>query len=292
MDVAIRDATVAAAVGDGSVLDALPEIGVRSIEIEVDHYGQAPRLISPTGQPFSVKDAKRLQPLKRVLEERGVRVSALLLETDFSGEHADGHIGSLWRAMHVAATLGAPVVRIDPLARDRTIEPPRVRDNVIRCVRQLISELFPEFEIELGLENHGPIANDPRLLDEILDGIDHPRVGLTLDTGNFYWYGFPLDEVYQLIERYAPRTKHTHIKSINYPPDAANRRREVGYEYKQYCCSLDEGNLDLRRVVRILRGAGYDRDLCIENESLFKHPPEQRLEVLKRDVVALRAALA
>jgi sugar phosphate isomerase/epimerase len=85
--------------------------------------------------------------------------------------------------------------------------------------------------------------------------------------------------------------KHTHVKNINYPPELANVRREVGVGYKDYCCALDEGNIDLARVVRILRAAGYDRDLCIENESLFKHPPEKRANVLRRDVAAVRAAM-
>ena len=44
--------------------------------------------------------------------------------------------------------------------------------------------------------------------------------------------------------------------------------------------------------MRILRAAGYDGDLCIENESLFKHPPENRADVLRRDVAAVRAAMA
>jgi sugar phosphate isomerase/epimerase len=72
----------------------------------------------------------------------------------------------------------------------------------------------------------------------------------------------------------------------------ATVRREVGAGYKEYCCALDEGNIDLARVVRILRAAGYDRDLCIENESLFKHPQETRSDVLRRDVSAERAAMA
>ena len=44
-------------------------------------------------------------------------------------------------------------------------------------------------------------------------------------------------------------------------------------------------------MVRILRDGGYERDLCVEDESLFKHPPAQRLEVIRREVNALREAL-
>jgi sugar phosphate isomerase/epimerase len=115
---------------------------------------------------------------------------------------------------------------------------------------------------------------------------------LTLDTGNFYWFGFPLEEVYRLIEKYAPRTDHTHLKNINFPADLAIRRREIGHGYKQYCCAVHEGNLDLPRVIQILRAARYDGDLCVEDESLFKHPPHQRTAVVRREVEALQAALS
>ena len=82
------------------------------------------------------------------------------------------------------------------------------------------------------------------------------------------------------------------MKNINYPPEIAAMRRPVGLDYGKYCCSLDEGNIDLRRVVRILRAAGYQRDFCIETESLGKVPAEKRLDLLKRDVEAVRMALA
>jgi sugar phosphate isomerase/epimerase len=146
--------------------------------------------------------------------------------------------------------------------------------------------------VDLGIENHGPIANDPAWLDAALRELDDPRVGLTLDTGNFYWFGLPREEVYRLIEKYARRVKHTHVKNIDFPPDQADRRREVGHGYKEYCCGVDEGKLDLRRVLKILRDAGYDRDLCIEDESLFKVPPDRRVEALRRQVRALTDAVA
>ena len=44
-------------------------------------------------------------------------------------------------------------------------------------------------------------------------------------------------------------------------------------------------------MVRILRDGCYERYLCVEDESLFKHPPAQRLEVIRREVNALREAL-
>ncbi len=166
-----------------------------------------------------------------------------------------------------------------------------MRETFVRSVARVLKQTA-DTGTDLGVENHGPVANDPRWLDDVLTAVDDPRLGLTLDTGNFYWYGFPLSQMYGLIEHFAPRIKHTHLKNVNYPKELADVRREIGRGYKEACCPLDEGNLDLRRVVHILRTAGgYARDLCVEDESLFKYNADDKVNVLRRDVAAVRAAM-
>lgn len=287
MDVAIRDAML-------PDLDApeffrrLREIGVSSIEIDVRADGTTPWL-RDDGAAHSVSDGAAVGRLKRRLEAEGVGVCALLVSTDFASPRSESHVDNAVRTVRAARELGAPAVRIDPLAQDKSVTFGDARDAFVRGTERVLRRT-EDAGVDLGMENHGPFANDPRFLDAVLAALPDPRLGLTLDTGNFYWFGFPLEEVYALVEKYAPVAKHTHLKSINYPAEVAGRRREVGHGYGQYCCALDEGNLDLRRVVAILRGAGYRRDLCIEDESLSKHPPERRADVLRREVEALRAA--
>ena len=291
MDVAIRDAMVAEAGGAERFFENLRELGVAAVEIEVRPDYSTPSVRSEGGRPHSVQDPAATAELKQRLSDNGVRVSALLVSTDFASSDAPAHADWAVRAVHAAAELGAPVVRIDPLARGTSLGMGEVLVAFNRHVYDVLKRTRG-VAVDLGVENHGPVANDPHFLDHVFAAAkDDPRLGLTLDTGNFYWFGHPLAEVYHLIQRYAPRTKHTHIKNINYPKEIAERNRPVGLEYGKYCCALDEGNLDLKRVVAILRTGGYDRDLCIENESLDKRPPEERLAVLGRDVRALRAAI-
>lgn len=290
MDVAIRDAMLAE-VDPGRLFENLRGLGVAAVEIDVRPDYSTPSITQSDGRPYSVKDPAAASQLRRRLSDEGVRVSALLLSTDFASKDAEAHVGMAVRAAHAAVELGAPAVRIDPLSQDKALGTgellvafnARVYD-VLRQTRGLA--------VDFGVENHGPLANDPHFLDHVFAAAeDDPRLGLTLDTGNFYWFGHPLSEVYHLVQRYAPKTKHTHLKNINYPPDIAERQRPVGQDYGKYCCALDEGNLDLKKVVAILRTGGYDRDLCVENESLDKVPPGERLSVLRRDVRALREAI-
>jgi sugar phosphate isomerase/epimerase len=90
----------------------------------------------------------------------------------------------------------------------------------------------------------------------------------------------------------AGSVKHTHIKNIAYPPELREQQRPIGYEYGRYVCPIPDGDIDHRVVVGILRDAGYDGDLCIEDESLGKFSPDERRKVLQRDAEHLKALTA
>lgn len=290
MDVAIRDAMLAE-VDARRVFENLRGLGVAAVEIDVRQDLSTQFVRRYDGTPYSVNDAAGTEELKGRLSNDGVRVSALLIATDFASDQAEAHVDWAVRAVHAAAELGAPVVRIDALARDKSLGAGEVLVAFNRHVYTVLQRTRG-VPVDLGVENHGPFANDPHFLDHVFAAAkDDPRLGLTLDTGNFYWFGHPLAEVYHLLQRYGSRTKHTHVKNINYPPELAERSRPFGQDYAKYSCPLDEGDLDLKRVVGILRTCGYDRDLCIEDEALGKYRPEERLGVLQRDVNAVRGAI-
>ncbi|HSU69645.1 MAG TPA: sugar phosphate isomerase/epimerase family protein [Tepidisphaeraceae bacterium] len=289
-EVSIRDQIVPAPSGE-SLFHAMELIGVRSFEAAVNSAGELVCLGPADGGPYSIFDGDSLLSLRNTLDRAGVRIGALLLATDFSAPDAERHVDWTVRATVAAHELRVPVVRIDPLTADRSLPAARVCETFVRRTRRAL-EQTADTGVDLGMENHAHLFNDPDILDRILSALPESRFGLTLDTGNFYWWGHPLSRVYELIERYAPRTKHTHIKNIAYPEPVRESRREIGHEYKQCCAAADEGDLDLPKIVRLLYGGGYRRGLCIEDESLFKHPEADRLEILRREVQALRGAAA
>jgi sugar phosphate isomerase/epimerase len=125
----------------------------------------------------------------------------------------------------------------------------------------------------------------------VLEVLPDPRLGLTLDTGNFYWSGQPLSECYRIYERFAPRARHTHVKSIAYPSEERERRRETGWKYGEYASPLAQGDIDLARVIGMLRSAGYDGSLTIENEALGRLPAGERAAALISDASHLRQLL-
>lgn len=288
LNVAVRDQNVPL-LGDRTLFQALREIGVGSVEAMVDVDERLPCVPGGAATSYSIARPADLEALKHRLAEERVSFCALLAATDFSGPDSQRHVEWATRVVRAASQLGVPVVRIDTLTANKSLAPEQVRENFVRCIRRLLEQTAGS-GVDLAMENHGPISNDPAFLDGVLDAVPDARLGLTLDTGNFYWFGHSRQEVYRLIEKYAPRTKHTHIKNVNYPPPLADRRRAIGHDYKQYCSPVDEGSLDLRRMVDILRQSGYRRALCIEDESLLKVPERERITVLRREVEAVRRA--
>ena len=178
--------------------------------------------------------------------------------------------------MQAAQQLGAPAIRIDAIMSGERHLPLEERQRLVATAISSILEQTVESEVELGIENHGFQGNDPEFLLGLLLAVDSPRLGLTLDSGNFYWRGWPLSRVYEIFEQFANVVKHTHIKNIAYPPELREVEREVGYEYGKYVCPIHEGDIDHARYITLLRNAGYDRDICLEDESLGKYAPEQR----------------
>jgi sugar phosphate isomerase/epimerase len=293
LPVSVRDAMVRDAMAgtSGSTIDGLRDLGVSAVELDLQPDGSLPILLAGESAPFSIATDLELGTVRDLLTASQVRVSALLLATDFASPDPSAHIDWTLRAIAAAEALGALAVRIDVTHWAPGLSMAQIRERFVERVSRILDQT-PNSPVDLAIENHGKISNDPQFLDEVFAAQPNKRLGLTLDTGNFYWYGFPLGELYDLIERFAPRARHTHIKSINYPPELANQRRPMGFEYGKYCSPLDEGNLDLPRIVGLLKAGGYRRGLCIENESLGKYPADQRMNILRRDVAAVREAIA
>jgi sugar phosphate isomerase/epimerase len=142
--------------------------------------------------------------------------------------------------------------------------------------------------VGLAIENHGTQGNDPDFLEGLFKAVGSKRLGLTMDVGNFYWAGYPIDEVYDILRRLAPHAMHTHIKNIRYPEDIRNTRRQPGFEYGRYVCPIPEGDLDIRKIAGFLRDAGYHNDLCIEDESLGKFDQATRRTHIREAVTFLQ----
>ncbi len=188
----------------------------------------------------------------------------------------------------VAQALGVKAIRIDVVPRK--LPPDKFLDFAVDTLKKVMAATEPT-GVAFAIENHGGTTNNPDFLKPLFERVGSKLLGLTLDTGNFYWFGHPLSKVYEIYEAFAPRVFHTHCKSIGFPEGERERRRPMGWEYGKCNCPIYQGDIDFRRVVRILAAAGYSNDLCVEDESLSRFPAPDRAAVLAKELAYLKELL-
>lgn len=289
MNVAVRDGSLYQ-IGFKSGVDAMRYLEVTDVEVAIDKEGVVRSLV--TGQALNLTDAHGLKRFGDELTTAGLTVCTFLCAQNFNADDRPAQLAWAIQAVHAADALGATSVRLDSAMKAQGELP---REDRIRIFADAVVEVLratPESSVALGIENHGAQGNDPEWMRGVIARVGSPRLGLTLDVGNWYWYGHPLSRVYEIYEEFGPLVKATHIKNIRYPEEIRETQRAIGFEYGKYCCPLDEGDLDMARIAGMLHAAGYDGPLTIEDESLGKFPEAERAAVLKRDVDHVKDAIA
>lgn len=271
---------VAGAADSWSAMDAL---GAEGVEVQAALDLTCPNLFHPEHK-YTLAAADGIKRLRDDLAAKHCRITAFMMANRFD-EQLDKELESARGLVRAAGQLGVEIIRIDVVPRKLNAQ--EFLPFAIKACQQLC-EVAADSPVRFGVENHGKITNDPDFLDKLFAGVGSPKLGLTLDCANFYWWGHPLRDLYAIYERVAPHVVHTHCKSIRYPADQKHARREMGWEYAKYCCPVYEGDIDFKRLVKILRKAGYRGDLCVENESLSRLPEAERGAVVKKEIAFLK----
>jgi sugar phosphate isomerase/epimerase len=262
---------------------ALKAINAEGVEIEIVDDLKLPSLFHPTVK-YTAATAAGVEQVADDAKAAGQRITGLCMHNQFA-QRPKMEIEWCSQVARIAQTWGAPAVRIDVVSGNLT------RDEFLKSAVKTLSKVMAATEstgVKFGVENHGNTTNDPTFLRAFFQGVGSERLGLTFDTGNFYWFGHPLSKVYELCEEFAPRVFHTHCKSIRYPAEEREKQRPMGWKYVEYTCPVYRGDLDFARIAAILHKAGYQNDLCIEDESLGKLSGPDATKTLAREVQYLK----
>lgn len=289
MYVAIRDGVLMAG-GYRSLVEGLADLGLDSLEVDVRKDRRLRWLEPREGEQWVLLDSEAaIREWRQEYERHRVRPCALLLANDFNAPDMKAEMDWVLWSVRLAAEAGVPVCRIDSAMSGQKELPREERVALfVQRARELVAATA-DTGVNFGIENHGHQGNDPVWMEAVIKGVGSERFGYTMDTGNFYWAGHPLSKVYQILEQFAAWARHTHVKNIKYPPETREKQREVGWEYGKYVSPIYEGDIDHRRVARILEHAGYQGPFCIEDESLGHYQPEERREVLRKDAAYLKS---
>jgi len=274
----------------GSIKAGLAGMGLDAVELTYNRDKSVGSLDGGANESLATKSAVDAFAYK--CNGLKIKPTSFLLANNFGADDIDGEIEWVISAVKAAGQLGMHAVRIDAIMHDnRDWDLAKRTQYFAECMGKVL-DATSDLDVQMGIENHGTLGNQPEFLDSVLNKVGSPRLGVTVDTANFYWFGHPLSKVREIIKHFAPRIKHTHMKNINFPADKREIQREVGWEYGRYASSLREGDIDMKWVVKTLADAGYMGDLCIENESLGRYDAGKQNAYLRDDADYLKEILA
>jgi sugar phosphate isomerase/epimerase len=272
--------------GKNDCWSALAKLGAQGVEVSVAEDLSLPGLFHPT-RKYTVATAEGIEQVVADMKAANRPITALCMANRFDAR-PEFELEWATTTAKAAKAIGAKAIRID-------VWPQKLpAAKFLAFATEMLKKLIDATEstgVAFGIENHGGTTNDPKFLNALFEAVGSPRLGLTLDTGNFYWYGHPLSKVHEFFQAFASRVFHTHCKSIRFPESEREKKRPMGWKYAQYNCPVDEGDIDFRRLVGIFKKAGYANDLCIEDESLGKYPASRQSEIIARELRFLKGLL-
>lgn len=187
-----------------------------------------------------------------------------------------------------AQALGVPLVRVfigEPKEGMST-------EGYFELAHQALAEVCKYAEktnVLLALENHGRYSNDVKVINAVLARVNSPILNLNIDTGNFYWFGYSLEETENILDSLSSLAVHTHLK--NAKAIDRTKPRSIG---ETETVRLWDGDIDIGRFVSNLMRQGYKGALSPEFE--FKGMREMRQveleEALREDTDRLRKLVA
>lgn len=223
--------------------------------------------VEPTSYYFPEDaDASYAFELKRCCHLAGMDVSGGAIRNSLAypvgSDEVQRELDHIRRWARLYSNLGATPIRIFSGNRPDGLTHAQTMANIIENLN-LACDIGREHGVIMAIENHSYVR-DPERLVEVVEAMDSPWFGVTLDSANF-----DAADPYAAFERFAPYAVNVQLKTMLTP---------LGEDAQQ---------ADLPRLLSILRAAGYRGYVGLEYEEA-----EDPYEVIPRIHDELRAALA
>lgn len=194
--------------------------------------------------------------LQSRFQEQTISVSSLGGYCDFAQPTDEGlkrEVARFVEYCRMAREMDIPVVRAfaGDLMEGYSLDDlyPRLVEGFKRVTAQVA-----DWDLMIGIENHGRLINDGRRLRALLQDVDSPILGLTLDTGNFCWAGHTLDAAHDFFEILAPWVVSVHVKDGRFIDD------------EWVLCPAGRGDINLPGIMALLLEEDYDGAVLSEYE--------------------------
>jgi len=220
--------------------------------------------VEPTSYYFKDTSPKYLRHLRSKAFRLGLDISGTAVGNDFGhppGPKRDQQIAHVKKWIEHAEILGAPVIRIFAGHAKKGQAPDEAHKLMVEGIEACCA-YAGEHGIYLALENHGGPTVTAEAMLKIVKDVQSPWFGVNLDTGNF-------------------RSADPYADMAAVAPYALN----VQVKVELRVAGKAEPS-DYKRIVKILRDAGYRGYLALEYEAR-----EDPLSAIPRHVTALREAI-
>lgn len=197
-----------------------------------------------------------VQRVKKLLQEHGIVATSLGSYNDFAQwdrEALEAQIAGFVAYCQRAADLEIPIARafVADVKPGHTLAD--FHDKIYFGFEQIIQRT-EGLGVRIGIENHGRLANDGDFLLALLQHIRSPRLGMTLDTGNFAHAGHPPEAVDRFTAQLFPYIINVHVKDGIW--------KGGGFEL----VPAGRGQIKLRKLLRDLAANGYQGAVVSEFE--------------------------
>jgi sugar phosphate isomerase/epimerase len=251
------------------------EIGYRIVEPMV-HNGR--ELLSEAGYFHSFSMDNDPLEMKDVLDRYGVKASGLSAHTPLM--RPEIAVPYLEKAIRFAAAIGANVVNTDEGIRPAWLDDEECF-QVMRYTLKKTLQVAERYGVSIGIEPHQSITKRTEGLLRIATLVESDFLRVNYDLGNAFLGG---EDPYGGLQAVLPLLVHVHAKDISIRQAEDEKGKVTGTPVG---CACGQGVIDWKRVVSILRAAGWSGVLSVECGT-----PRQAADSLTHLTEALAAAAA
>jgi len=191
-------------------------------------------------------NARPLEELESVVT--GVRDGGLEVMTLAGGVNLDAEasVDAYVASLDAAGQLGVPILFTSASGSEQD------RDYYMGRLREVAEEAAGR-DVVIALETHPPFCPNADEMLVTMRAVEHPSLGINLDTANIFYYNEGLDSADEL-ERVIDHVISLHLK------DTDGGFKSVNFPV------LGEGVVQFERIFAILDGAGFGGPLTLELE--------------------------
>jgi len=256
-------------------VEGIAAAGYRAVEILADH----PHAYPPT---FSEHEARRLRERLDALGLAPVAVNANTAMAYFNPlpetltfepsliapdpRRRDDRVRIYREAMTLAGRLGAPVVTITGGQRTSDEAATVLRDRLLEGLER-VAGAADLAGVDLAFEPEpGQFVETTAAVRDIVETIDHPRLGANVDVGHAWCAG---DDPAEAVRTLGRRVKHLHLEDI---------KDRVHY----HLIPGEGGEIDFRAIRAALDDIGYTGAAAVELYTYADEPERAAVEAFKR----------